>query len=121
MASTYFLNAQPGQISINLNEGSAQVLAGLNDPDNNPFCKLDLKPLPDKDVLGTGGVNRLVVITMMGDTEWTITLDMSVIRPNSDIQFLVFANQVLGRQGTLPQGFKIVQTGGRKRKSVKRR
>lgn len=120
MASTYFLNAQPGQISITLNSGPATVLAGLNDRNDDPFCKLGLKALPDKNVLGTGGVNSLAINSHDGNTEWKITL--KGILPGSDIQFLVFANQVLGRQGIQTQGFKIVRiTGSKRRKSVTRR
>jgi hypothetical protein len=114
MASTYFLNAQPGQISITLNSGPATVLAGLNDPNNDPFCKLGLRASPDKNVLGTGGVNSLAVNTTDGHTEWKITL--RGILPGNDIQFLVFANQVLGRQGIQTHGFEIVQTAGSKRR-----
>ena len=112
MASIFFLNAQPGPISITLNSGTLKVLAGLNDPRKDPFCKLGLKALPDKDVLGAGGVNNLVVNTTGGDTEWTIKL--VGIWPGDDLQFLVFVNNVLGRQGILTQGFDIVQTAGPK-------
>lgn len=111
MASAYFLNAQPDQISITLNSGSAKALAGLNDPNTDPFCKLGIKPSPDKDFLGLGGVNRLVVRTSVGNTEWTIKLDVST---GFDIQFLVFANQVIGRQGIQTQGFTITQTASPK-------
>lgn len=120
MASTYFLNTQPGQISITLNSGPATVLAGLNDPNNDPFCKLGLKANPDKNVLGTGGVNSLAVNSHDGNTEWKITLEG--ILPGNDIQFLVFANQVIGRQGIQTQGFKIVRIAGTmRRKPVTRR
>ena len=112
MASTYFLNALPGPISISLNSGPETKLAGLNDQNNPPFCKLGLRANPDQNVLGTGRANSLAVNTTVGDTQWTIKL--SGILPSDDIQFLVFANRVIGRQGITVQGFEIIQTAGPK-------
>jgi hypothetical protein len=115
MASAYFLNAQPEEISITLNSGATKVLGGLADRDGDPSCELSIKALPAKNVLGLNGINRLAVTTRSaGDTVWTIQLDTNKIRPNFDIQFLVFANQVVGRQGIQTEGFRIVQTAGPK-------
>jgi hypothetical protein len=110
MASAYFLNAQPGQISITLNSGATQQLAGLNDQDNDPSCKFDIGPSPTKDVMGLKGDNTLVVRTNNVDSQWTIKFDRGVISINTDIQFLVFGNKVVGRQGIQTKGFIITQT-----------
>ena len=113
MASAYFLNAnaqtgQTAQLSLTLNSGSTIKLGGLNDQDNDPFCNFKIGPSPAKDVLGLGGVNTLVVRSNNGDTNWTIKLDRNVA-PNTDIQFLVFVNRVIGRQGRSTRGFTITQ------------
>jgi hypothetical protein len=110
MASAYFLNAQPGQISITLNSGATQQLAGLNDQDNDPSCKFDIGPSPAKDVMGLKGDNTLAVRTNNVDSQWTIKFDKSVISINTDIQFLVFGNKVVGRQGIQTKGFTITQS-----------
>lgn len=114
MALAYFLNAQPDQISITLNSGSAQLLAGLNDQNNNPYWSFNIGPSPDKDVLGLAGVNTLAVRTNNGNATWSIKLNGTVIAINADIQFLVFVNQVVGRQNQNTQGFTITQTAAPK-------
>lgn len=114
MASAYFLNAnaQPdpaGQISLTLNSGSTILLGSLNSQGKDPYYNFNIGPSPAKDVLGLGGVNTLVVRTNNVNSNWTIKLDRNVAR-DADIQFLVFFNRVVGRQGRNTQGFTITQT-----------
>lgn len=105
MANTYFFNAQNGGISVELNSGQKHVLPALGQKD--PFVSLGLSATQAKDVLGTDDANTVVVIT--GETADSIswTVNMAGIRPNDDIQFLVFDNQLLARQGSTVQGFTI--------------
>jgi hypothetical protein len=114
MASAYFLNAQPAHISVTLNSGTTRQLAGLNDQDNDPFYKFDIGPSAAKDVMGLKGDNTLAVRSNNGNTEWTIKFDRGVISINTDIQFLVFVNKVVGRQGIQTKGFIITQTAAPK-------
>lgn len=109
MAKAYFLNAQSGEISIQLNAGPAHMLAALDDQSKNPYWPLDLAANKDKDILGTNADNSLVVITTgkKNAIDWRIS--MQGILPNEDIQFLVFDNQLLARQRDTVNGFDIRQ------------
>ena len=111
MAKTYFLNAQNGEISIELNSGSKHVLAALNSESEDPFCSLDLRANKNKDVLGTDAVNNLTVITTRQKDSINLVIEMDGIQPDKDIQFLLFDNQVLARQGMTAKGFKIGKSG----------
>lgn len=110
MANSYFVNAQNGQISVELNSGQKHVVPALTQA--NPVVSLGLAATQAKDVLGTGDANTVVVTTeqVANSISWTVT--MSGILPNEDIQFLVFDNCLLARQGSTVQGFSISQDSG---------
>jgi hypothetical protein len=107
MASAYFLNGQIQAISVAVNSGSPHLLGGLMDQNNDPFVSVGLAANVDMDVVGTGATNEIVVITTerAESVVWDVT--MSAITPNQDIQFLVFENELLARQGSTTAGFTI--------------
>lgn len=106
MANTYFLNAQNKQISIKLNSGPSHVVAALDAEEGNP-CQLNLGATRAEDVLGTESLNEFVVTTTDQSESITWKIQMTGITVGQDIQFLVFANSVLARQGGKPDGFTI--------------
>jgi hypothetical protein len=110
MASAYFLNGQTQAISIGVNSPVAtHPLAGLMDQNNDPFVSVGLAANAGKDVVGTDATNEIVVTTtgQADSISWNVT--MSQITPDQDIQFLVFENQLLARQGSTSAGFTIQQ------------
>lgn len=107
VAKTYFLNAQSEKIAVELNAGAKHMLAELTNETENTFCVFDLKANIDKDVLGTGGTNNLVVTTTGQAQSITWVIKMTGIKPDEDIQFLVFENRLLARQGSTTNGFII--------------
>jgi hypothetical protein len=110
MANAYFLNSQNGEISIGLNIPLPNhALAALDSESNNPWCSLGLAASQDKDVLGTNSANRLAVNTLGQANSVIWSIEMEGIAPNEDIQFLVFENQLLARQGSAVKGFKIAR------------
>jgi hypothetical protein len=109
MASVYFLNGQAQAISVAVNSGPPHVLGGLLDQNNDPFVSVGLGANAGMDVVGTGATNEILVITTehAESIGWNVT--MSEITPDQDIQFLVFENQLLARQGSTSAGFTIQQ------------
>src|SRR5262245_46204746 len=107
MASAYFLNGQIQVISVAVNSGLPRTLFGLMDQNNDPFLYFALAANPAIDVVGTGASNDIVVTTTEQgkSVSWNVT--MSAIAPDQDIQFLVFENQLLARQGSTTAGFNI--------------
>ena len=114
MPNVYFLNAQDAVISVQLNSGQAQKLIGFADPDpkQSPYCSFSLAASVDKNVFGTGGDN-LVIIESLATSKsqgWKITTSanpLNKILPDKDIQILILQNQLIARQGSVTDGFKV--------------
>ena len=116
MAKVYLLNAlasttQDPTISVQLNAGQPQPLKGLNSPDAPPYCTFPLGANADKSAFGVGSTNFLIIRAtgQAWAVQWQIKVNPGVVTADQDIQFLIFENQLLGRQGGTVTGFTITQ------------
>lgn len=113
MANAYFLNAQgaaqTADISVTVNSGSAHVLSGFKAAPQTSFVHLPLGPNKGKDILGTDDVNEVVVTTLNTSQQVVWQVSMTGISPNNDIQFLVFENTLVARQGSTVSGFAVTR------------
>lgn len=109
MPQVYFLNAQDTVISVRLNSGPAQKLYCFadSDPAQSPFCSFRLAASTDKAVFGTSSPNLVIIESLVTSTSQNWWVTTSNILPDSDIQILVFQNQLIARQGDTTDGFTV--------------
>ncbi|MCF2870408.1 hypothetical protein L0664_04955 [Octadecabacter sp. G9-8] len=112
MSHAYFQSALalPGSTgaSVSLNGGQARLLQGLVPGTTPEFVSYDVGPNKDVNVLGLTDENT-VVITTTGTDSISWSVKVTGIDGFNDIQFLVFENKLVGRQGPKIDGFDITK------------
>lgn len=107
MASAYFLNCQTPSVTLGVNGGLPAPINGFQDQNDYPVALVGLALAKDGNVLGTSATNTVEINSMTSDgRKWQVQMG-SGINSTQDMQFLVFENRLIGRQGSNLSGFVI--------------
>jgi len=113
MANAYFLNGTQSQLLLVLNNGVKPPLApfSVDNPTVDEAVVYDIVQATNPGASQFGARNRLQVSNPAGDINYavSIVIDTNITPLTADLQFIVFADGVLGRQDISFNGITITQ------------